>query len=43
VLESLRVYQTTNNAKAIRFSALEALCRALECQPRELLEFVDRK
>jgi putative transcriptional regulator len=30
----------TNKAKAIRFSTLEALCRALQCQPGELLEFV---
>ena len=30
----------TNKARAIRFSTLEALCRALECQPGELLEFV---
>lgn len=28
-----------NKAKAIRFSTLEALCRALDCQPAELLEF----
>ena len=26
-------------AKAIRFSTLEALCKALECQPGEVLEF----
>lgn len=26
-------------AKAIRFSTLEAVCRALECQPGEVLEF----
>lgn len=30
-----------NKAKAIRFSTLEALCRALECQPADILEFVD--
>ena len=30
----------TNKAKAIRFSTLEALCRVLQCQPGELLEFV---
>ena len=30
----------TNKARAIRFSTLEALCRVLECQPGELLEFV---
>ncbi|MBM3886957.1 helix-turn-helix transcriptional regulator [Candidatus Dependentiae bacterium] len=28
-----------NKAKAIRFSTLEALCAALECQPADLLEF----
>ncbi|MCC5865492.1 MAG: helix-turn-helix transcriptional regulator [Wenzhouxiangella sp.] len=27
--------------KAIRFSTLEAICRALGCQPGDLLEFVD--
>ena len=26
-------------AKAIRFSTLEAVCKALECQPGEVLEF----
>jgi putative transcriptional regulator len=26
-------------AKAIRFSTLEALCEALDCQPGDLLEF----
>lgn len=30
----------TGHAKAIRFSTLEALCRALECQPGDLLEYV---
>ncbi len=30
----------TNKARAVRFSTLDALCRALECQPGELLEFV---
>jgi len=29
------------NGKAIRFSTLDALCRALECQPGDLLEYVD--
>ena len=29
----------TGKAKAIRFSTLEAICRALECQPGELLAF----
>jgi putative transcriptional regulator len=28
-----------NKAKAIRFSTLEALCEALECQPADLLEY----
>jgi putative transcriptional regulator len=30
----------TNKAKAIRFSTLEALCRELNCQPGDLLEWV---
>ena len=30
-----------NKAKAIRFSTLEALCKVLECQPADILEFVD--
>jgi len=30
----------TNNARAIRFTTLDALCRELQCQPGELLEFV---
>lgn len=29
----------TNKARAIRFSTLEAICRALECQPGDLLAF----
>jgi len=33
----------TGKARAVRFSTLEALCRALDCQPGELLEFVDDK
>jgi putative transcriptional regulator len=28
-------------AKAIRFSTLDAICRALECQPGDILEFVE--
>ncbi|MBQ7343049.1 MAG: helix-turn-helix transcriptional regulator [Alistipes sp.] len=29
----------TGKAQAIRFSTLEAICRELECQPGEILEF----
>ncbi len=29
----------TGKAKAIRFSTLEAICKALNCQPGDLLEF----
>ena len=29
----------TGKARAIRFSTLEAICRALDCQPGELLAF----
>jgi len=28
-----------NKAKAIRFSTLEALCRALSCQPGDIIEY----
>ncbi len=28
-----------NKAKAIRFSTLEAICRALDCQPADILEY----
>jgi len=31
----------TGKAKAVRFSTLEEICKALECQPGDLLEFVD--
>ena len=30
-----------NKAKAVRFSTLEALCKALDCQPADLLEYVE--
>ncbi len=29
----------TGKAKAIRFSTLEAICKALDCQPADILEF----
>lgn len=29
----------TGKARAIRFSTLEAICRALDCQPADLLEY----
>ena len=32
-----------NKAKAIRFSTLEALCEVLECQPGDLMVFVEEK
>jgi putative transcriptional regulator len=31
----------TGKAKAIRFSTLEAICKALDCQPGDILEFVE--
>ena len=31
----------TGKAKAIRFSTLEAICRELDCQPGDILEFID--
>ncbi|MCL1810110.1 MAG: helix-turn-helix transcriptional regulator [Clostridiales bacterium] len=30
-----------NKAKAIRFSTLEEICRVLECQPGDVLEYAD--
>ncbi len=32
-----------NKAKAIRFSTLEAICKALECQPSDILEYKEKK
>ena len=29
-----------NRAKAVRFSTLNALCRELECQPGDILEYI---
>ena len=31
----------TGKARAVRFTTLAALCRELDCQPGDLLEFVD--
>lgn len=31
----------TGKAKAIRFSTLDAICKALHCQPGDILEYVD--
>ncbi len=33
----------TGKAKAVRFSTLEALCHALDCQPGDLLEYVSER
>ena len=30
-----------NRARAIRFSTLDAICQALNCQPGDILEFTD--
>ncbi|MDM8129364.1 helix-turn-helix transcriptional regulator [Paraclostridium benzoelyticum] len=30
-----------NKAKAIRFSTLNELCKVLECQPGDILEYID--
>jgi putative transcriptional regulator len=30
-------------AKAIRFSTLEAICKALDCQPGDILEYVNNE
>ena len=31
----------TGKAKAVRFSTLDALCRALDCQPGDILEYTE--
>lgn len=31
----------TGKAKAIRFSTLEAICEALDCQPSDILEYTE--
>ena len=31
----------TGKAKAIRFSTLEAICNALDCQPGDILEYIN--
>ena len=33
----------TGKAKAIRFTTLDAVCKALECQPGDILEYVDEE
>ena len=32
-----------NHAKAVRFTTLEAICKALDCQPGDLLEYVSEE
>ncbi|MFI2741175.1 helix-turn-helix domain-containing protein [Zhouia sp. PK063] len=33
----------TGKAKAIRFSTLDAICKALDCQPGDILEYVSEE
>lgn len=33
----------TNKARAVRFSSLDVICKALECQPGDILEYVDEE
>jgi putative transcriptional regulator len=33
----------TGKAKAIRFSTLNAICEALQCQPGDIMEFLNNK
>ena len=33
----------TGKAKAVRFSTLESICRALDCQPRDVLEYSEEQ
>ena len=36
-----RSYLKTGKVKAIRFSTLDAICRVLNCQPGDILEYMD--
>ncbi|NMA62088.1 MAG: helix-turn-helix transcriptional regulator [Firmicutes bacterium] len=33
----------TNKAKAIRFSTLNDICRVLQCQPGDILEYIEEE
>ncbi len=33
----------TEKARAIRFSTLDAICKALDCQPGDILEYISDK
>ena len=33
----------TGKAKAVRFSTLEAICKVLNCQPGDILEYVEKQ
>jgi putative transcriptional regulator len=39
-IQNLSVLKT-GKARAVRFSTLSAICRALQCQPGDILEFVE--
>ena len=41
-LSSLSILKT-GKAKAIRFNTLEAICKVLDCQPGDILEYVGEK
>ena len=32
----------SGKAKAVRFSTLEAICKALDCQPSDILEYLEK-
>jgi putative transcriptional regulator len=33
----------TGKAKAIRFSTLEAICKTLECQPGDIIKYIEKE
>ncbi|WP_147075892.1 helix-turn-helix domain-containing protein, partial [Staphylococcus xylosus] len=33
----------TGKAKAIRFSTLDAICKALDCQPADIMEYTNKE
>ena len=41
-LENLSILKT-GKARAVRFTTLDALCRELDCQPADILQYIDEE
>ena len=42
-LDVVMAMRKNNKAKAIRFSTLEAICKALDCQPGDILQYIQEE